>query len=183
MAAEAKALRNYVTRSAAVCMCGLLLNQTIGQTGGAILARWIPDPALYGTLSLLLQVLNMAALAVGLGLDNALVYDIATGRTGVGRSYASARNGMLVLAALPVGLCILAAPWIAHAYHETGLATALQIGALVLFGQAALNVVTAVQSGLRRFGTQMTLMVAATALVAALRLASVPAALNGASLG
>lgn len=170
-------------RSAAICMGGLLINQTVGQLGSALLARWIPSASLYGALSLLLQLLNMAALALGLGLDNAVVYDVATGRPDAARGFVAARNGMVILAALPVALCVVAAHWTASAYGVPGLAGALRIGALVLFGQAALNATTALQSGLRRFGAQMTLLVSATALAAAGRLAALPLILHGASLG
>lgn len=172
-----------MTRSAAVCLGGLLLNQAAGQAGAALLARRIPDPALYGTLSLLLQILNAATLAVGLGLNNALVYDIATRRPGAGRSFAAARNGTLALAALPVALCLLVAPFVATAYREPGLATALRLGSLFLFAQAAMNAAGAAQAGLRRFGVQTGLMVAATTLAVAGRLAAVPLVLRGASLG
>ena len=176
-------LRAYVAGSAAVCMAGLAFNQTVAQIGSAVLARWIPSPHLYGEVSLLLQFLQLAGLAVGVGLDSALVYDIATRRPEPGRSFAAARGGMLGLGVLPVALCVLAAPLIARAYGVPPLTLAIRLGALTLLAQVALNAATALQTGLRRFGTQMALMIAATALAAVGRLVAVPAALAGASVG
>lgn len=183
MSSDSRSLRLYVTRSAAVALVGLLLNQTAAQAGAALLARRIPDASLYGTLSLLLQILNTATLTLGLGLNSALVYDVATGRPDPGRSFVAARNGTLLLSALPVALCLLAAPWVAAAYHQPALALALRLGAVALLAQAGLNTAGSAQAGLRRFGLQTGLMVAATALAAAGRLAAVPAVLRGASLG
>ncbi len=176
-------LRAYVMRSAAVCMAGLVANQAIGQLGGALIARRLASPVLYGELSLLLQLVSMAALGVGLGLDGALVYDVATGRPNMAGSLAATRNGMLALAALPVLLCVAAAPLAAAGYGIPGLAGALRIGALALFPQAALNAATALQSGLRRFSGQMALTVAATTLMVGGRLLAVPLLLRGASPG
>lgn len=182
-ASGAQSLRAYVARSAAVCVAGLALNQTASQVGSAALARWIPSPQLYGEVSLLLQFLQLAGLALGLGLDSALVYDIATGRPQPGRSFAAARGGMLGLGALPVALCVLAAPFIARAYGVPALTVAVRIGAFALLAQVALNVATALQTGLRRFSTQMALMVCGTALAAVGRVAAIPAALAGVSVG
>lgn len=180
---QAGPLRSYVARSAGVCLAGLLLNQAAGQLGGAALARWLPGTSTYGLVALLLQLVNLAALGVGLGLDNALVYDLATGRPQAWRSFVAARNGMLVLAALPAGLCLWLAPWVAALYHQPALVLALRLAGLVLFAQAALNAAVALQTGLRRFATQMRLMVAATALAALARLLVLPAVLDGASVG
>jgi O-antigen/teichoic acid export membrane protein len=176
-------VRAYVARSAAVCMAGLLLNQALGQAAGALLARIVPDPRLYGELSLLLQYLSLAALGLGLGLDSALVYDLATGRPESGRSYAAAVRGMVLLAALPALVCTAAAPLLGRADHVRGFAPAVALGCATLFAQAALNASTAAQSGLRRFGAQMGLMVAATALAGAGRLLAVPLVARGASPG
>ena len=176
-------VRAYTARSAAVCMAGLVCNQALLQAGGAALARIVPNPHLYGELSLLLQYLNLGALGLGLGLDSALVYDLATGRAGGARCYAAAWRGMVALAALPALLCLLAAPWVGRAYGVAGFGTAVAMGGLALLPQAGLNAAVAAQSGLRRFGAQMALMVSATALACAGRIAAVPAVSRGGSLG
>ena len=176
-------MRAYVARSAAVCLAGLALNQALVQASGAILARIVPDPRLYGVLALLLQYLNLAALGLGLGLDSALVYDLASGRAGGERSFAAAWRGMVALAATPALLALALAPLVGAAYGIRGLTVAVALGAAALFAQAALNAAVALQSGLRRFGAQMTIMVAATLLAWTGRLAVVPAIVRGASPG
>ncbi len=165
-------------------MAGLACNQAIGQLAGAVLARSVPGPRLYGELSLLLQYLNLAALGLGLGLDSAVVYDIATGRPEAGRTFAAAARGMVLGAAAPALLAFLAAPLVGRAFGVPGFATAVAIGSASLFAQAAVNAAVAVESGLRRFASQMGLLVAATALGGAGRIAALGwAARGGAALG
>lgn len=181
--ADPAALRRYVTRSAAICVIGLLCNQVSRQLAIALLARRLPNPATYGALSILLQLITLMALGLGLGINNALVYDIATGRSHAARSFAAARASIIILAALPVGLCLAAAPLVGALYHQPQLAGALRLACLLLFAQGALNAAGAVQSGLRRFSVQTALMVGATTLAAIGWLAAVPLVRHGASLG
>lgn len=165
-------------------MAGLACNQAIGQLGGAILARSVPDARLYGELSLLLQYINLAALGIGLGLDSAVVYDIATGRPEASRTFVAAARGMVLGAAAPALLAFLVAPLVGRAFGVPGFALAVGLGCVSLFAQAALNAAVAVQSGLRRFGSQMGLLVAAAALGGAGRIAALGwAARGGAALG
>lgn len=183
MREAAPSLRHYVARSASICMLGLVLNQVAAQLGGAFLARLIPDPRVYGELSLLLQFLNLAALGLGLGLNSALVYDVATGRAEPGRSFATAWRATIVFTSALVALSDLAAPFMARAYGVPGLTLAIDLGSLVFFAQGLLNLTTSLQSGLRRFGLQTGLMVAGTILATVGRLALIPAVAAGGSVG
>jgi O-antigen/teichoic acid export membrane protein len=164
-------------------MGGLALNQAINQMGGALLARWLTDVRVYGELSFVLQFLNLAALGLGLGLNSALVYDVATHRPETGRSFAAAWVGALAGAAALVGVCDLVAPLVGRLYGVPGFGLATALGSLALFAQALLNLTTSLQGGLRRFGSQMALMVAGTALAVVGRLLAAPALAHGASPG
>ena len=144
----------YLLSNVVVVFFGLLANQVIQTVGAAALTRIIANPARYGEINVLLQILGLIGIFLSLGLNSALTYVLATKRSGSDNAYwltlvAGIGFGTLLAFILSIGSGLLAS-----LYHLPPLAPAILIMSLVLIFNSVTNVVMAILSGHKLFRLQ-----------------------------
>jgi O-antigen/teichoic acid export membrane protein len=144
----------YLLSNVIVVFLGLLTNQVIQTVGAAVLTRIIANPARYGEVNVLLQILGLVGIFLSLGLNSALTYVLATKRANHEHAYWLALMMGVGFGTLLAALLSIFAGVLAHLYHLPPLAPALFMMSLVLILNSVTNVVMAVLSGHKLFRLQ-----------------------------
>jgi len=144
-------LRSYLK-----ALGGLIVLQTVGIISGAVLVRVFPTQEAFGQFSLAQQVMGLAGLLIGAGIDGAMTMYLSRERhspKGPVRFSTAYRFGLWYSLALALGMVLLA-PWIAGLYDAPMLAPVLRVAAPALFGSAILNTAQSTNVAYNEFGTQ-----------------------------
>lgn len=155
--------QRFLLRSVSIIVLGLFINQLLQTLGSIVLARVLNDPARFGEVNLLLQILGMAGLFLNVGFNSSLVYTFSTDRTNaIQKRFRHALVGSTFFGiVLSIMLAVLA-PALAQAYGLPALQGALQISSIMLIFNTIINIGVASFSGNRDFGTQSFFMVVTT---------------------
>lgn len=148
----------YLVANVIVVFAALLINQIVQTAAAAVLTHIVANPARYGEINVLLQILGLVGIFLSLGLNSALTYTIATRRPEQDEVFwltlwVSVGFGAL----LALGLA-LAAGVLATLYRIPPLAPAIVVMGLILVINSVANILTAVLAGNKVFRTQAVAM-------------------------
>ncbi len=170
-------LGRYLLKNVLIVFLGLLTNQIIQTVGAATLTRIVSNPATYGEINVLLQILGLMGIFLSLGLNSALTYVIATKRSGSDNAYWLTLWMSVALGTLLALLLSVFAGVLAGLYHLPMLAPAILMMSWVLVFNSVTNVVMAVLAGKKLFRIQslalmMPVLSATAGMIIAVALAS-----------
>ncbi len=155
MAATSKpGVGRYLISNVIVVFVALLINQIVQTAGAAVLTHIVANPARYGEINVLLQILGLVGIFLSLGLNSALTYVIATGRPESDHAFWLTLWVSLAFGSILAVVLAVFAGAIASLYHIPALGPAIILMGLILIINSVANVLTAVLSGHKLFRTQ-----------------------------
>jgi O-antigen/teichoic acid export membrane protein len=149
----------YLMGNVVVVFVALLVNQIVQTAGAAILTHIVANPARYGEINVLLQILGLVGIFLSLGLNSALTYALATRRPERDDAFWLTLWVSVGFGVVLAGSLALSAGIIASLYRIPALAPAIVIMGLILVVNSLANILTAVLSGQKLFRRQALAMV------------------------